>query len=341
MLLMASPAFAGERNLGFTDQLTPDQDHCFCRSFRMEPNGTVYDLIVADTGERRPADAMRENVLSVSVTARDGSLKQQFAYDSSETPSADAIGPMAWLDDLNFDGYDDLMLCTARGTSNEFSAFCLWNPQEARFDPMMPEVSFDPETERFSDETAPLELVNYALQRPRAASSGMMIPGRVVSAANDGYAAHTKRVYQWDSSQAVPALVGVFDVYDAGDGMIGERMYAFSSQAVKLWEHRYPSGWYYETDAFQDHADAADRMISDDYTTMRVAHADWVHLREMNSRQSSSLARLNVGTEVTVLKENTDDGWTLVLWETGEKQEDWFGTKTAIGYIRHSFLIKE
>ena len=69
-----------------------------------------------------------------------------------------------------------------------------------------------------------------------------------------------------------------------------------------------------------------------------VAHTDWVNLREWDSKQSTSLAHLDRGTSVQVLKEDCADGWTLVLWDTGEPQEHWFGNRTEIGYIWHSFL---
>lgn len=340
LLPVSRAGCAQEYNFGFTDQQTPNRADAFCCSYRLYPESPIYDLVICDTAKRRSENSLRENVLSVTLTARDGSLSQQFEYDSAETPSTVTGGTMAWMDDINFDGYDDLVLCAGRGASNEFSVFCVWNPHENRFDEVMTEARFDLTSERFGD-IVPLELVNYELQPSSKNDEGMVVPPMIISNENDGCAAHTRRFYQWEqgSTGATPHLIAVFDVYETENDRIGERMYTFASQGVKLWDTQYPSQWYYETNAYQDHMDAADAVVRDSYVAKCVTHSNWVHLREMDSKRSRSLARLDKGEEVRVLKENCADGWTLVLWNTWEAQDGgWFGNKMMIGYVWHSFL---
>ena len=340
ILSLALSALGEEANFGFTDPQTPTEAQCFCSSYRLYPKGPIYDLVLSDTGARRSVDALRELVLRVTLTARDGSLSQTFEFDSSLAPEMRPEGPLVWMDDLNLDGYDDLMLCTARGASNVFSIFCLWDPKENRFDPPMIQSPFDPETERWGDPVL-LELVNYEIEAEIVTAGRTIRPLLLISNENDGADAHTQRTYLWedrDRGGRSLSLYSVFDVYDAGKDRVGERMFRFMSQGEKLWDQQYPRAWYDGTRAHQDHREAVDTLLEDRTTILSVAHPSWVHLRERDSNASRSLARVDAGTQVRALKEGCADGWTLVLYDTHEVQDDFFGTKTMLGYIWHSFL---
>lgn len=323
--LRSFAALLDARNVGFVDEKTPRQEGAWCRSFRIE-SGDVFDVTVADTGRRNAPEARWENVLSVTVASRDGRLNQQFEYDSAETPLTEIEIGMAWLEDMNFDGCPDLVLCTAMGAYNEFAVFCLWNPETGGFDPVTACRAFDMETRKLADEDTPLELVNYILDGAHK---------QLISYGKNGYAAHIDEFFAWDDAGKALRLLAVYDVYDADGGKMGERFYDFSAQGELLWDALYPVDWYYgDTEPFADHAEGAAAWIDGQRVTKRVADTDWVNLRERDSKESASLARLNAGTEVQVLKENCADGWTLVLWDAGEAQE----SKYRIGYIWHEYL---
>lgn len=316
---------AETRDAGFVDEQTPKQEGAYCRSFR-RADGSVLDVAVADTGKRNAPEARWENVLSVSVTARDGSLNQQFEYDSAETPLVEIEIGMAWLDDMNFDGCPDLVLCTAMGAYNEFAVFCLWNPETNCFDPVTACRAFDMEKRTLAGEDTPLELVNYSLDGAHR---------QLISYGKNGYAAHVDEFFAWDGAGKTLRLAAVYDVYDADGGKMGERFYDFSAQGEMQWDALYPVDWYYgDTEPFADHAEGAAAWIDGKLLTRRVANTNWVNLRERDSLESVSLAHLDAGTEVQVLKENCADGWTLVLWDSGEAKE----SKYQIGYIWHEYL---
>lgn len=316
---------AETRDAGFVDEQTPKQEGAYCRSFR-RADGSVLDVAVADTGKRNAPEARWENVLSVSVTARDGSLNQQFEYDSAETPLVEIEIGMAWLDDMNFDGCPDLVLCTAMGAYNEFAVFCLWNPETNCFDPVTACRAFDMEKRTLAGEDTPLELVNYSLDGAHR---------QLISYGKNGYAAHVDEFFAWGGAGKTLRLAAVYDVYDADGGKMGERFYDFSAQGEMLWDALYPVDWYYgDTEPFADHAEGAAAWIDGKLLTRRVANTNWVNLRERDSLESVSLAHLDAGTEVQVLKENCADGWTLVLWDSGEAKE----SKYQIGYIWHEYL---
>lgn len=321
----AAETVAETRDAGFVDEQTPVQEGAYARSFR-RANGDVFDVVVTDTGKRNAPDARWENVLSVAVTSRDGRLNQQFEYDSAETPLVKIEIGMAWLDDMNFDGCPDLVLCTAMGAYNEFVVFCLWNPETGSFDPVTSCRAFDTETRTLAAEDTPLELVNYTLDGGNR---------QLISYGKDGYAAHIDEFFAWDEAGKALRLAAVYDVYDADGGKMGERFYDFSAQGELLWDALYPVDWYYgDTEPFADHADGAAAWIDGQCVTRQVANTDWVNLRERDTKESASLAKLTAGTEVHLLKENCADGWTLVLCGSGEAQE----SKYQIGYIWHEYL---
>ena len=323
------------RDIGFTDSRTPEVAGEFCRSYRITPAGPTVDLIIADTGRRNAPESRHENILSVEITVRETGQTQRFDYDGTETPATDSMNCLAWLQDINFDGYGDLMLCTARGASDEFSVFCLWNPETGRFDDIETHCAFDLETERASAQVTPLELVNYTLHK------GSYDSGYVISHDKDGAACYTQFVYRWEGNGRTPELTQVHDVSSVSRTLIRDRVFLFFSQGEKVWDHVYPEEWYYgATEPYRTFKAAADSLWQGGgRVSKHVANVDWVNLRERDSKQSESLARLDRGVEVQVLKENCADGWTLVLWDTGKPMEGaWFNTKMELGYIWHSFL---
>lgn len=334
VLLSSFSAHENERVLGKTDVA----DGSYYLSASVSRDGPTLNVIIQDTGKRNPSEALRENILSVTVAYADGGLIQQFEYSSSETPRQDTLAALAWMQDLNFDGHRDLVLCTAQGASNEFSVFCLWNPESGRFDPIQTACAFDLEAEQFSDEIVPMELVNYSLIKEENDQRYLC------SYEKDGAISHTQRIYRWELSGTAPVLTQVYDVtaheFSDGDGPVRERLFAFGSQNEKVWDQEYNIRWFYgETAPFADHEDAARTYLLAEPVYKRVANVDWVNLRERDSKQSESLAHLDRGVEVQVLKENCADGWTLVLWDTGKPMVGaWNGTQKEIGYIWHSFL---
>lgn len=324
----------GRERLGFLDAQTPGVEGAFCRSFRVTEDGPTLDVIISDTGKRNSMEARHENVLSVTITVRDLNQVQSFEYDSAENPVNDSLGALARLEDMNFDGYRDLVLCAARGAANEYSVFCLWDPEAGQFGDIITQDAFDLDTERASGRVTPLELVNYSLQRSHAGF------GYIVSREQDGAACYTRLVYGWEGNGRTPTLIHVHDLSYAAGSLVRDRAFIFFSQGEKVWDHVYPSEWYYgATEPFRAFEAAADSLWQGGGTVSKhVDNVDWVNVREWDSKQSLSQAHLDQGTEVQVLKENCADGWTLVLWDTGEPQEEWFGSRTEIGYIWHSYL---
>ncbi|MBQ8160286.1 MAG: SH3 domain-containing protein [Clostridia bacterium] len=284
-----------------------------------KPDGPNLRITVRDTGRENPPDALRERVLAVTVEGPQGDVLQSFEYSGSETPSSESLAAPAWLQDLNLDGCLDLVLVTGRGASNEFSVFCLWDDELGRFGPILAERPFDPGAETYLDTIVPLELVNFGVKK---GSDGLV---RIESRESDGAASHTDRIYVWDSQQSLsPRLVYDVHTYDT----VREQLFALTPQVSKVWDHKYASSWFYgDTRPYADHEAAVLSYDEEDPVYMHVANTDWVHLREMDTKQSESLGRLNRGTEVRVLRENCADGWTLVLTDLH-----------TIGYIWHSFL---
>ncbi|MBQ9299379.1 MAG: NAD(P)-binding protein, partial [Clostridia bacterium] len=157
---------------------------------------------------------------------------------------------------MNFDGYRDLVLCTARGAANEYSVFCLWDPVAGRFGEIVPQDAFDLETERASGQTTPLELVNHSLQRRDAGF------GYIISREQDGAANFTQLVYSWEGNGRVPTLIHVHDLSSVTGSLVRDRAFIFFSQGDKVWDHVYPAEWYYgATEPFRAFGAAADSLI--------------------------------------------------------------------------------
>lgn len=307
----------------FAEAAPPDDQTGPVRIHAALPEVTIA---VADTGERMP-DALRENVLRATVRADDGSVLQQFSYLSSESPAAAPTAAMVMPEDVNFDGYQDLLLLTGMGARNVFYAVCLWNEEQGLFDPVEQALPYDRETKRLASAAVQMELCNPVYEPERKA---------ILSDEQDGYRYSTQIYYVWQGRYDLQPLY-VWDVYDAGEGRIGETLARVGDQYLLCWDEQYPESWYYGEDGavYEERRAAAHQlMIGGEPARAAVAHVDWVNLRKQSSKQSPSLARLTAGTEVLKLHDGTgtDNGWVRVWVRPGE------GGAGLTGYVWHSYL---
>ncbi len=280
---------------------------------------------ITDTGER-DEESDRHNRLLVHVEAQDGSLSQEFAFWSLELPEHEGVV----MDDVNFDGYQDMVLLTALGARNVFQTVALWNREEGRFDPVMQSVAWDAENKCLSRESEQLELCNYVLLPERRA---------IQSAVADGYAYWTETVYAWEGDDEL-AVQSVADVYDAGESLIGETVLLFGTEIARCWDESYPEKWYYGEEGAHGERLSSIREVTQGRAAreperMEVANVDWVNLRKQDSKASPSLAKLTAGTTVVKLADGIGpaDGWVRV-WLPAAGEEE----KGLTGYIWHSFL---
>jgi len=286
---------------------------------------------VTDTGERHE-EADRPNVLLVHAEAQDGSLSQEFTFQSNELPGGERAAALVFMDDVNFDGYQDMVLLTAMGARNVFHAVSLWNKEEGRFNPAMQGVVWDTENQCLSQESRQLDLCNYVLIPERRA---------IQSSIADGYAYWTETVYAWEGEYGL-SIESVADVYDAGEALIGETVLLFGTEITRCWDESYPEKWYYgqEGEGARGERLSSIREVTlgraaQEPELMEVANVDWVNLRKQDSKASPSLAKLTAGTTVVKLADGIgpDKGWVRVwLRETDG------GDKGLTGYIWHSFL---
>ena len=302
-------------------------------SGQVHPSLPYLNVSVADTGERLPG-ALRERVLSVSVQAVDGSFSQTLSYLSSEDPSADHLSLMARFEDMNFDGYQDLVLLTAQGARNCFTALSLWDQEEGCFQPVLQSCTWEREARRWSESPVQLELCNYEL---------LPESRRILSVAEDGFRFRQETVYAWEGRYS-PETKAVLDVYDAGAGTIGESLVLFATAVTCCWDEQYPEEWYYGQSGVDAERQAAARemMLGRavwDGEHLRVANVDWVNLRQQDSKSSPSLAELDAGTTVTMLASGlgTDGGWVRV-WYMPDPSSAEDGVTGLTGYIWHSYL---
>ena len=306
---------------------------------RVSSGEPLLTLHVMDTG-RKTQDMPENNILQVTIEAQDGSLLQTLEWESIESPAFERIVPLVQLKDINFDGYNDLMLLSAQGASNVFYAFSLWDAEEQCFRPVFRDCEWLREEGRFSEEIKQVELCNpewYVEKR------------MLVSEVHDGYRYSRTVFYMFDGSYHLTPKY-ICDVYDAGDGLIGEAMTEFLTRVTFLWDEQYPEEWYHG-----DNGVSCERRESFYQTALngtelpiyRVANVDWVNLRKMDSKSSPSLAKLNAGERVTILKQGCgeENGWVRVLYGLDEHQpltvEEYdSGRYMLTGYIWHSYLEK-
>jgi len=275
------------------------------------------------------------------VESEDGSFSQTVSWFSAESAQFAGVVPLARLKDLNFDGYQDLLLLTAEGARNVFFAFSLWDVEAGQFRPVHQDCEWLREESRFSDKIKQVELCNPELFPEKR---------MLLSDEQDGYRFSREIFYLFDGSYHLTPKY-IWDVYDAGDGMIGEAMTEFMTRVTFLWDETYPEDWYHEQEGVStERRTAAHKAAMDglDRKRMQVANVDWVNLRKQDSKASPSLATINAGETVTVLVDacGPENGWVRVLYSPGEHhgltmEEFDSGRYTLTGYIWHSFLEPE
>ncbi len=295
-----------------------------------------YIIRITDTGEDT-ADLAGDNILLVEVFSEDGEPLQSFTYFSNESPEYDGAAALIMAKDMNFDGYNDLMLLSAAGARNVFHTFSLWDSRTNRFRPVEAGCNWNRETERFDSGIGQLELCNVEL-----------IPEKkqLYSSVQDGYRYRRDICYGWESQYGITERF-IWDIYDAGDGLIGESLYQFGSQVVRLWDEQYPEDWYYGQDGVSAERQKAAKAVIfgvDSLPWLRVTNVAWVNLRKQDSKASPSLAQLYAGKEVELLVDacGPENGWVRVLYHCGAigNGEGFDGVfcEEVTGYIWHSFL---
>ena len=306
---------------------------------QVHPELPMLTLTVTDTGMRTEESA-GDNILQVVIEAQDGSLSQSLTWESIESPAFERIASLARLMDLNFDGYNDLVLLTAQGAQNVYYAFSLWDVEQHHFRPVHRDCVWLREETRFSDELVQTELCN-----PELFPEQRML----LSTDPDGFYSTREIFYMFDGSYHLTPKY-IWDVYRAGDGMIGEMMVESMTRVVFLWDEQYPEEWYYGQDGFgasseRRRAAHETALGGGNQKQMQVANVDWVNLRMQDSKASPSLAKINAGENVTVLVEacGPENGWVRVLYDLAEHHritldEYETGRTTLTGYIWHSFL---
>jgi len=208
---------------------------------QVHPDLPAFTIRIADTGERL-TDQMRENVLSVSVQAQDGSLSQAFTYQSSVTPAFEQAAAMAMLRDVNLDGYQDLMLLTGAGARNLFQAVSLWDVEEGRFRPVEQTREWLREEKGFASESTQAELCNTELFSEERV---------LLSHEEDGFRYSREIFYRWEDSYTLLPIY-IWDVYDAGDGVIGDALTSLVDGVNVVWDEQYPEEAYYALDGISD-----------------------------------------------------------------------------------------
>lgn len=295
-----------------------------------------YTIRITDTGEDT-ADLASNNILLVEVFSENGEQLHSFTYFSNETPEYDGVAAFVMAKDLNFDGYNDLMLLSAAGARNVFHAFSLWDNRTNQFRPVEVACNWNRETERFDSEIKQVELCNVEL-----------IPDEkyLYSSEQDGYRFRRDIYWGWESQYGITERF-IWDVYDAGSGMIGESLYQFGSQVVQIWDEQYPEEWYHGQDGVSTERQKAVKAVifeGDSLPWLKVANVDWVNLRKQDSKASPSLAKLNAGQEVERLVDvcGPENGWVRVLYHCGAtgsiEDNDGIIREEMTGYIWHSFL---
>lgn len=307
----------------------------------------VLNVTWRDTGESTGNDH-RPYLLAADIRAEDGSLTQTVTWESIEHPDFERIAPFVRLVDYNFDGFKDLQLLIAQGARNVYYAVALWDVEKACFR----EVTQD--RPRLPGGKSANRMGQAEFCNPEFYPSPYNPDfGYVYCVEADGFYDRTEYVYGWEVRYGLETY-WVASVYDAGDGLIGESLEQWGTGFAYWWNQVYPEDWYYGTGG--SGADAkrteARRLLmlgrgTVESYSMQVCNTSWVNLRQMDSKDSPSLAQLRRGTTVQVLATGCgeDGGWVLVY-----ASNDDLGIKTGIdkysddqpdgatGYIWHSYL---
>jgi len=305
-------------------------------NWRVAEGLPVLNITWRDTGEPSGNDR-RPYLLAADIRAADGSLNQTITWESNEL--TDRIALHVRLVDYNFDGFKDLQLLTAQGARNVFYAVALWHEEQGRF----------LEAERHCLHLPGGEIVQEITQAefcnpefyPDVHNPGF---GYVYSVEADGYAYRTEYVYGWESRYGLTTY-NVASVYNAGDGLIGESLEQWGTGLNRWWHQTYPEDWYYGEGNADNKRTEARRLLmlgrgTVDAYWMQVANVDWVNLRQLDSKASPSLAKLDRGTTVQVLATGCgeDGGWVLVYVHGDGTSDDDREVEGMTGYIWHSYL---
>ena len=301
---------------------------------------TVTDTGKPTTNDRRP------HLLAAEVVSEDGAFRQTVTWESNEHPDFERLAPFVRLVDYNFDGFKDLQLLVAQGARNVFYAVALWDEVQGCFREVERHCLHLPGG-KIDQEITQAEFCNPAFylapNNPKF--------GYVYCVEADGYAYCTEYVYGWESRYGLTTY-WVASVYDAGDGMIGESLEQWGTGLGYWWNQTYPEDWYYgEADGSAKRTEARRLLMlgrgTVDGCYMQVSNISWVNLRQLDSKESPSLAKLDRGTTVQVLATGCgeDGGWVLVSCsnddlgiKTGIDQYNDDQPDGATGYIWHSYL---
>lgn len=300
---------------------------------------------VMDTG-RGTGNERRPSLLAVEITSSDGDFCQTITWESNEHPDFERHAPFVRLVDYNFDGFKDLQLLTAQGARNEFYAAALWDAEKGRFQEVLQDSPRLPGG-KSANKMGQAEFCNPEFY-PDPDNPGF---GSVYCVEEDGFRYRTEYVYGWEACYRRETY-WVASVYDAGDGMIGESLEQWGTGLSYWWNQTYPEAWYYGDGNMFDKRTEARRLLMLGRGTMRhysmmVDNVSWVNLRQLDSKDSPSLAQLPRGTTVQVLATGCgeDGGWTLVYCSNDD-----LGIRPGVdmyhddrpdgvtGYIWHSYL---
>jgi len=293
---------------------------------------------VTDTGKGTASD-LRPNLLAVEITSADGSFRQTVTWESNEHPDFERIAAFVRLVDYNFDGFKDLQLLVAQGARNVFYAVALWDEEKGCFREVERHCLHLPGG-KIAQEITQVEFCNPEFY-PDAYNPGF---GYIYSVEADGYAYRTEHVYGWESRYGLTTC-HVASVYDAGDGLIGESLDQWGTGINRWWDQTYPEDWYYGEGNADNKRTEARRLLMLGRGTvepcyMQVCNVNWVNLRQLDSKDSPSLARLDRGITVQVLATGCgeDGGWTLVYVHADHTSDDDRELDGMTGYIWHSYL---
>ena len=302
--------------------------------WRVAEGMPVLNITWRDSGEAS-GDDLRPYLLTVDVRAEDGSLTQTITWVSNE-PS-DRMVAHVRLVDYNFDGFKDLQLLTAQGARNVFYAVALWDEEKGCYREVERHCQHLPGG-KIDQEITQVEFCN-----PEFYPDGNPW-GRILSVEADGYAYSTEYVYGWESRYDLETY-WVASVYDAGDGLIGESLEQWGTGLVLWWDQTYPESWYYgEGNASAKRTEARRVLMLGRGTvggcSMMVDNVSWVNLRQLDSKASPSLAKLNRGEMVQLLATGCgeDGGWMLVYVPADHTSDDDHELDGMTGYIWHSYL---
>ena len=296
----------------------------------------ALSFTVTDTGEPTTNDR-RPHLLAVEVVSEDGAFRQTVTWESNEHPDFERLAPFVRLVDYNFDGFKDLQLLVAQGARNVFYAVALWDEAQGHFREVERHCLHLPGG-KIDQEITQVEFCN-----PEFYPDGNLW-GDILSVEADGYAYRTEYVYGWESRYGLTTY-WVASVYDAGEGLIGESLEQWGTGLYYWWNQTYPEDWYYGVADGSTKRTEARRLLMlgqgpATHYSMMVDNVSWVNLRQLDSKESPSLAKLDRGTTVQVLATGCgeDGGWVLVYVHGDGTSDDDREVEGMTGYIWHSYL---